>query len=855
MIKQELIIDKWNTSYFDNYYKDSDGKDRKGTIDRRKQIPTNVFLNKIKDTQKVTSLHNDMLPPNCRYSTEIDSYYKLFIIEELPQMRTIFLDYDMSMTVASLKASGDLKKFGYEKWFKENRKPYKFYLAFPYLIYMILLDQTNNFKQVKVFTRVTPLNSFGDYICKIPLMNINSNQAVCTGSLTSGYSRKNATSAISGIIKSFWQNRFNKDYIYNVKDYSDIPFVSDYLTWQYYSQVDPMFIYNVEWIPYDTVGSEIDKTKRGYTRSVNDDVKFQTLIEKVFYKPTPTTKVDKKTKTHIYDNVSDSINIERIPIFVNDSFMLKNKRIFVRSFMSPRGDSYISHVKLQDSDKKIITYKLTRLFKNQLRKSIMEERFIQSTTLKDGSVVKQGSIIKSINVHGNEVYNKIKYMRYGLDGKIEARIRSTLMALEDMKSIKVMDIKKLVVNEIKLRKSKEYIITFDYDKFYSGSSAPIKILKKLVLNNVDISSNGKIVICFEDVKKQKSYKINIDDLNRRLINEKGFRKLPSICRLGTTLIANNNMKINSNISNYLFMDNSSIRIPTYNDAMEVIFKDKEHLFIESFDMDLSFKVGDKVVTSNWITPIEMLKVKTITGFLTKNNNLNILLEDQHGNKSEHIYLYRSMTNLIVNIGTLRHIGKEYDGMTSGLKIKAKKTRISNFPMKDINIIIGFLTDTGGDVPLALCSNGATLWADDLKENFDLITMSNKKWKSLKHTPIIDQRTFKYQPGDITTIPYETNKHYQNLLTIQYVGDRLLNQYLSEEGAINPKFTGCFSSEIKPVVNRIGFLNPRYSQPQMEEQRFITAYPNFHGMYNFNPDVRMNYHVDERRILNVSNIPV
>ena len=26
-------------------------------------------------------------------------------------------------------------------------------------------------------------------------------------------------------------------------------------------------------------------------------------------------------------------------------------------------------------------------------------------------------------------------------------------------------------------------------------------------------------------------------------------------------------------------------------------------------------------------------------------------------------------------------------------------------------------------------------------------------------------------------------------------------------------------------------------------------------YNFNPDVRMKYHMDERRILNVSNIPV
>jgi hypothetical protein len=69
--------------------------------------------------------------------------YKLFIIEEPPQMRTIYLHYDMSGIVAGLKASGDLKKFGYENWFKENKKPYQFYLAFPYIIYVVILNSSN----------------------------------------------------------------------------------------------------------------------------------------------------------------------------------------------------------------------------------------------------------------------------------------------------------------------------------------------------------------------------------------------------------------------------------------------------------------------------------------------------------------------------------------------------------------------------------------------------------------------------------------------------------------------------------------------------------------------------------------
>ncbi len=851
MIRREIVIDEYNASYFDNVYCKNE---LKGTENRKKQIPTDVFINKMKDEQKKTSASNDIIPMNCRYSTEIGSY-KLFVIEEAPQMRTIFLNYDMSIIVEGLKASGNLKKFGYENWFKENSKPYHFYLAFPYIIYIILLNHNNEYVKLKAFSRVTPLSSFGDYMCKIPLMNINNNQAVCMGSFRKYVVIKNVTTAIGSIIKTFWENIFNQDYIYNVLAYNDIPFVCDYLTWQYYSKEDPMFIYNVEWIPYKTVGFVIDRIKKDY-ESNSTDVSFHYLIDKVFYKPTQTPMTDSRTKTPIYDNVADSINIDRIPIFVNDSFMLKNRRYFVKSFMSPKPSSYITNIKLQDSDKNITVYKLTKAFKNKLRKSIMEERFIQSTTLSDGVIIKQGSIISSTNIHGNKVYNKIGYMRYGLDGKIEVRIKSALTALEDMKDIKVIDMKKIKINGVEIEKNKTYNILFNYNYYYRNSSAPIKILKKLVLNDIDISSNGKILTKFKNPTTLKRSSINLEDLDKSIVNEKQFKTIPSICRLGTTMITNTSIKIHSNMTNYLFMENASPSTPEFNLAMSTILKDKEHLFIESFDMNLSFKVGDKVVVSDWLNPREMLKVKTIMGFETKDDRiLNVLLEDQHGNKSEHTYLKKTLSNFTVNVGTLRHIEKEYNGITSGTKIKTNKTRISNFPMKDTNIIIGFLTDTGGDIPLVLCSNGTTLWADDLIENFNLTTMNNKKWKSLKHVPIIDQRYFKFQPGDMTTIPYDSNQHLQNLLTIQHIEDRLVCQYLNDENAINPRYNGYFVPELKPVVNRIGFLNPRYSQKQLREQRLITAYPNFHGMYIFNPDIRMKYFVDERRVINVSDLPI
>ena len=852
MIQPEIIIDRWCASYFDNFYDDT--SEEKTTVNRKKQIPFENFIEKINSSKPI---YNDILPLNCRYFKDIGDY-KLFIIEEPPQMRTIFLDYDMSWDVERLKASGDLKKFGYEKWFKENKNPYKFYLAFPYIIYMILLDAKNDFIRLKVFSRVTPLSSFGDYVCKLPLTNIDINQSVCMGSFTVNKTPDNQTLSISRVITQFWKNIFNKDYIYNVQDYKNIPYVCDYLTWQYYSQKDPMFIYNVEWLPWkNRVMAEITQTEKDYHYGEEDNT-LQNLINKIFYKVTVTDKIDKTTKLILYDNTVDSINIEGMPIFVNDSFMLRDKKYFVRSFMSAQRSSVVSYIKLQDSDDNIREYKLTSLFESKLKEAIMKERFIQKTILPNGDVIKQGTIIKTKSVYGGNSYNKISYMRYGLDGKVEARIKSSLISLEDMKNVEVIDIENIKINGIKLQKDKQYNLLYNHTNYYNESNAPIKVIRKCIISDINVNSNGEILVSLVDHDGMKRSSISLEELKHKLIDPRKLKSKSSICRMGTGIIFNPSLKIYNDAPNDFIISNGNIHvdIPSYDDCMEVVLKDKDHLFIESFDMDLSFKVGDRVVSSNWETPVEMFKVKTVTGFKTiGDSSLTIILDDQYGNTTEHTYLYRNATNFIVNVGTLRHIEKEYNGMTSGTKIKANKAQISNFPMKDTNIIIGFLTDTGGNIPLVLCSNGATLWADELEENFNLISMNDKKWKTLKHAPIIDQQRFKFQTGDMSTIPYDQNIYIQNLITMQNTADRLICHYLTGPNAQFPRCSGYFTSERKSLVKRIGFLTPRYSQAQLETQRFVKAYPNFHGMYSTNPYLNMKYYVDERRITNVSDLPV
>jgi len=84
-----------------------------------------------------------------------------------------------------------------------------------------------------------------------------------------------------------------------------------------------------------------------------------------------------------------------------------------------------------------------------------------------------------------------------------------------------------------------------------------------------------------------------------------------------------------------------------------------------------------------------------------------------------------------------------------MKIKCTQAKISNFPKKDINIIVAFLTE-GLEEPLVLCSNGCTLWYSTVIEYFKIIPISSPKWKDLEHVPF-DPKKINPQNGDVMYI--------------------------------------------------------------------------------------------------------
>jgi hypothetical protein len=199
------------------------------------------------------------------------------------------------------------------------------------------------------------------------------------------------------------------------------------------------------------------------------------------------------------------------------------------------------------------------------------------------------------------------------------------------------------------------------------------------------------------------------------------------------------------------------------------------------------------------------------------------------------------------VGAVRHVKTKYKTLQTGMKIKAKVDDIQNFPKTDVNIIIGFITDTGCDEPLVLCSNGLTLWAEDVIANFTKMRMGTKTWQKTQHVPL-DMNKIKIQPGDVFEItggPYKSDYDYM------YFQNKLGDSRCASLGSVlnlaHDYFV--FDETFKSYALPHGILPPRMSEKELIVD-LQPGLPNFRGMFTQNEKMSEFYPVDSRRIMNV-----
>ncbi len=816
---------------------------------------------------------NHLFPPNCRYYGEYASGFYV-VIEEPPAFRTIIVGKGMKSEIQALKSSGNLEKYGYKDWVKDNPlPPYKFTLALPYVIFLLSFDSKYSCTGGKIFFRTRQISGFSDILLKTPFLNISESQHICFGDAIHNGPKRSISADVNYAISTFWSTEFNPDYIYNYVAYQKTPGLCDYHTWQYYSNLDPMFIYTADWIqqPDITIGSEIDILKNSFKNmeETQDKTSGYNSLANLFNKSSKKGIVDipdiENVKEHLLFDVATSIRMDdNLFVDIGDSFKNnKGEVIYVDSYMGFRKMIDPMYISLQRHDRKLLKWKLTPSVYSYISKKIKEERHFTEAILPNGIVIKAGDILEMKNQYKQQIYRMVYYIRLSITGEIEARIGDQYYIICNIeKDVKIVDIITPKYHDLTLHKGEQYLI-MQKDIFSLSPVIPVTISTFDSVNhsNSNLTLKFREIIDDDDKKERKPHLIPINTSTKRIYNiPSSSHILPDIFVLNRQLMCCTSIqKPKNRMGNAMVIPNIGLaieksvelRIATSTQLINKFVQDNKFK-LESWNHIYDFEVGDKVVVANWDDPIDMLTVKQIQGFVENNENgdVTFMLVDKNNTLTH--FKYIDGIEGVAKLGAVRKISNTCGELSAGMKINANISGIVMFPKKDTNIIIGFLYDTGGEEPLVLCSNANTLWYSDVLEKFNIIKIDDKTWKKKLHTSINPSK-MRYQTGDLLNAKTKYKNSYGYM--VYKPNHQQMIQVVHLEYYQKNNYVSCiFDKEFTNDVIFDSFPNPRLSISQMNNLGFIHAFPNFHGMFTKTDQSHSPYRIvnDIRSILNVSS---
>jgi len=859
-LKDEIRINhKYTHLYFSEYPKTT--KEKSIPKINEKMILTSDYLKRV--TSGFGGANPVVFPPNCRYF-DVTTRGSIVVIEEPPAFRTVSISMSFNSEVDRLKAEGKLKEYGYESDFVKNKAAKRFTLAFPYVIFLLFIDNYNELIMGQSFLRTARLTGLADYLLKIPLLNITESQHICFGS--EGHGRQTTlNAAIERAIIAFWGAEFNTDHTCNYITYRNVAGVNSYMEWQALSKSNPMFIYNVDWIQFPmNLGQAIEEAKRQYKLVNKYNIGYHNLSD-IFHKPADTGKDEKPSRRSkqkfrlFYDVAEGTFLSDNFCIHVGDSFRIKNDKSLCRinSLISFMDSGDIKYIRVErEDDGRLIIYKNTKKFTNYLLREAKKLRFEEKGLLKNGVEIKEGDIIVMKNALGREMYRKVSYIRKSPEGFHEGRFGDGFYILENTEA-ELFNLTTPEYNGIILEKGKKYVYITNLQ------AVPIHPGSIVEYDQVDVGSTGQLTINMLHVGEAKTapyqLKLNSTIKDRTLFRKEEVKPLPPFFRIGRKILIvrhRNSKSLKDKAfgtpSGIIYDSFSNLDRPKISEIQKYMLgKDKFH--VQSFDMDIEFAIGDKVVVSDWKVPSNMLSIKIIQGFKFDKDkgDITFILADKEGKLYQEKYV--DGLNGIIYVGKIRKITNKFGKLITGTKIKAKEANIPHFPMKDINIIIGFITDTGGPDPLVLCSNCCTLWYSDVVDKFQKITMKAKKWEQLKHAPI-DITKIKFQAGDIiqgkSSSSYVSrmgwlvckinNSNSLRILDFRYYSSHpdfyLLDRYITANSRLD-----CIPS-------------PRVGPKAQTEMGFSAAWPNLHGHSFTCERSAFRFINDERSMVNVQSNP-
>ena len=814
---EELIINPDYTSFVlseDGY--DNDDKENIPRI-RKRILPTRE-LNTIIKQQFNFQDKPFILPNNCKFFKHYSEGENLLVIEEKPQVRTISVNLSMESTVEKLRNTGKLKLYGFEDFLNENERPFLFHLSFPYIIYFVLVGCENNIESIKIFYRLSPLNSSSDYLIETNFLNIGADNKLCLGPMQPENFK--LCDVVDEAISSFWSNTFNNDITTKYRKYLDVSGVEDFLTWSYYTKLDPMFIFDVKWIP---AKQNVNNVMRSLESDV-DNLDFD--IIDIFKHPT----ISNTSEPYIEKNITDSIVVGSHVLDIGESILYKNgKKVFINSFDGINGT--VRNIQMEKWDGKLVNLKLTDQVKDFIEDQLIEKDYIDSAELSNGETFKVGDIL-DIDFPFKS-FKEVEYIRIARDGKTEVKLGLDFYLLDTLQA-SILDENKIKFKGMLLEKNKEYILIRNYSRNEILSSAVrskfIGVQASTDFRNVsfqffNIDNEEEFIVdsrYFEIVSVEKLKPMNSEVFS---IGSLLYKSKPNLYRYNNRFVEINNDTY-SNFSN-----------PTRENILSCVKEDR--ITVSNISSDTELKIGDEIVVADWVNLDEMLKVRKIESFEVVDQNIvyiNAIDRNQERSKIPYIDVF----NTTISIGYVRRIIDNYDGLIAGMKIKVKEKGISNFPLKDTNMIVGFLNDTG-DIPLVLCSNGCTLWPDVVKNFFEIIPIDSPKWQELDVAPI-EPNKIKAQAGDIL-VSYTSSRMEIPTYVLAYHSSWLAPKLILIHHLKDPGGYSMHTFNGPSSYKKYGFPSPRYTQDQMKYKPRIYGIPNMCNTYFHLGNYEISFPVD------------
>ncbi|MCK5607227.1 hypothetical protein KAR91_35415, partial [Candidatus Pacearchaeota archaeon] len=718
-------------------------------LTRKNMVGINDFVSRFSN---IVSVSGTLLPVNCRLVQKFDDGNTVFLIEEQPQIRTILYDRTLEPEVEKLKAQGRYESSGYtHNQYSNSNMPHRLTLAFPYMVYFVMLNRKLSLNTLMVFFRTHPITGLSDYLLKANFMNISTSQKVCLGGVAETETL-NYSHGVAKVLDAFWVNEFNNDYVTNYQKYSNETEL-DYLTWQHLSNIDPMFIYGSKWMPYEkTVGQVLSLLGDGR----EDERRQFYMIESLLTKKRPNERLGStaKTKKQIYTQITEAVSLVHRTISVGDEIVLYGVPYYIYSFNGPNKSYFPTIIELEDKKGNITSKPFTNSLKKRIEESLESLGTLQDVKLGEFKI-KSDDILDTTAMNGSQVYRRVNKLRLARDGKHEVSFgedSSTYYLLDSMTINKVVETDDLKVQGHVVTKGKKFLLATT-----SSRRMPMVRSRECTFHGFSGNTSG-LTSAFKTTDDNDILTVQLSGESEYSVVDPENLVKPEIARIFNFLLTNHDPTRHF----YMVKGRGYYGLPTPGNAMHRVevfnrryllanvftSENQEAIHIPGYDYDIDFAIGDGVVVADWDTPVEMLIIRKIEGFIASNNWISILMSDSKGQQKLEPYI--NLDTGKVRIGRIRKIETTWENLKYGDKIRANSTGISNFPKKDVNTIIGFFTDGDTENPVTLCSNCCTLYARGILENFDIIERSYPIWNRLNNTPI-DVSKIKTQSGDMAVI--------------------------------------------------------------------------------------------------------